>query len=489
MNRFLNSIKFDSSNALFVAAFGVLIVFSFFLGLATDQLILLAIPAVALLAYLCIVDVKKIYWLLIFCIPLSVEVPISTSLATDLPTEPLMVLFLILGLVLLLKEGAKWKASFLIHPLSLLILLHLGWTVATTIASDLFMVSFKFALAKTWYLVAFYFFAGYFIKTKEDFKKFLWVVLIPLTLATVVTIIRHSFFGFSFDKINSVTYPFFRNHVNYAATLVLVLPFVYLGRAWYPKGSTLRLLLGVLTLVFLVAIYLSYTRAAYLSVFIAIASFYIIKYKLVKHALLISAIAIGLVSYQLYEGNSYMHYAPEFEKAVTHTQFDNLVSATAKGEDISTMERVYRWVAGVFIVKSHPWMGVGPGNFYNFYQKYSLNAFATYVSDNPDRSSIHCYFLLMGVEQGIPGMIIFITLVACVLLYSEKLYHRTKDSQLKVFIMALILSFIVICALLLINDMIESVKVGSFFFLIIALIVNISIKVSQNSRSTYLNNS
>ncbi|NNE28290.1 MAG: O-antigen ligase family protein [Saprospiraceae bacterium] len=469
--------KFDQINPQqwIVWAFAGVVLLSVFGALATDQYALFGLPVVFLLLFVSVVDIKKIYWLLLFCIPLSVEVPISSSLATDLPTEPLMVLFLIVGLIFLITHVHKLGKGFLLHPLTLILLLHIGWTFACTIVSDLFVVSLKYSLAKLWYLVSFFFLARFFLKAEKDWKTFLWIILIPLSLATLITVVRHSFFGFSFDKANSVTWPFFRNHVTYAATLVLFLPFAVLGRQWYPKGHILRKVLWLLVGVLLVGIFFSYTRAAYISIFIAVGAYFVIRFKLTRLAVILSIGVASVMGLKMVQDNAYMHYAPEFKKTVTHYEFDNLVAATAKGEDISTMERVYRWVAGVFVIKAHPWMGVGPGNFYNFYQRYSLNAFSTYVSDNPDRSGIHNYYLLMGVEQGIPGMIFFLILIVGVLDYGERIYHQSSSRAVKNFVMAILLCFIIILALLLINDMIETDKVGSFFFLCIALLVNIDL--------------
>ena len=70
-------------------------------------------------------------------------------------------------------------------------------------------------------------------------------------------------------------------------------------------------------------------------------------------------------------------------------------------EDISTMERVYRWVAGVEMVKDKPIFGFGPGTFYSAYKAYTLSSFQTYVSDNVDHSTVHNYFLLTFIEQGL----------------------------------------------------------------------------------------
>jgi O-antigen ligase len=100
-----------------------------------------------------------------------------------------------------------------------------------------------------------------------------------------------------------------------------------------------------------------------------------------------------------------MDFAPNFERTITHTEFDNLIEATYKLEDISSMERVYRWMAGIEMIKDRFWFGFGPGTFYSNYKAYSISRFQTYVSDNPDQSGIHNYFLMTWVEQGFIGFI------------------------------------------------------------------------------------
>jgi O-antigen ligase len=56
------------------------------------------------------------------------------------------------------------------------------------------------------------------------------------------------------------------------------------------------------------------------------------------------------------------------------------------------------------------WLGHGPGNFYPTYKKYTVTEFSTYLSDNDEKSTVHNYFLLLLVEQGIIGLAIFLAL-------------------------------------------------------------------------------
>jgi O-antigen ligase len=139
------------------------------------------------------------------------------------------------------------------------------------------------------------------------------------------------------------------------------------------------------------------------------------------------------------------------------------------------MERVYRWVAAFQMINDRPFFGFGPGNFYNFYKDYTVTSFRTYVSDNPERSGVHNYYLMTLVEQGYFGLIIFIGLVFFVLLYGEQVYHQTQSAERKRIVMTALLTILVILGLQLINDLLETDKIGPFFFFSLAMLVNADI--------------
>jgi O-antigen ligase len=124
----------------------------------------------------------------------------------------------------------------------------------------------------------------------------------------------------------------------------------------------------------------------------------------------------------------------------------------------------------------HPISGVGPGNFYFFYKQFTLNRFATYVSNNPEKSGIHNYYLMTLVEQGLPGLLIFLAMMLYTLILGERVYHESGNNiNRKALVMGLMLMLTVIDAFLLMNDMIETDKVGSFFFFSMAILINLDL--------------
>ena len=354
-------------------------------------------------------------------------------------------------------------------------LLHLSWIFITTLTSEQMSFSLKFFAAKLWYILPFYFLAGKLLLNHKVYKTWLFVTMVGISITVLYVMVRHSAFGFSFDDINWVLGPFYSNHVMYAAILTVFLPYIWESLGFF-KPRTLKwwMIIGTIIL-FLIAIKFSYTRAAYVSVVALIGAYALIRFNVLKYALIMAVfVSIAGVNW-IVKDNKYLDYAPNFERTISNTEFDNLVEATYNLEDISVMERVYRWVAAFRMSAEHPYMGFGPGNFYSYYEPYTLRMFKTYVSDNPEKSGVHCYFLMTTVEQGYPGLVIFVLLMLGIIVTAERGYHLSKDPIIKRRIMANVLAFLAICSLLIVNDVVETDKIGSFFFLSAAVIVRLYI--------------
>jgi O-antigen ligase len=417
-------------------------------------------------------DYRKLYYLLFILLPFTIEFYFDgIGIGTDLPSEPIMII--LTGLTLYTWIGRRFALdiNYVKNPIMILLTIHVLWIFVTTLHSTYFVISLKLLLAKLWYIVPFMILPLLFAAHRDDMIRAYRLLYKFVFISMSIVLVRHAIEGFSFASSYDVVRPFYRNHVAYASILVICLPFVW---AFFRVNILLKKPTKWLTLIFvgfIVAIYFSYTRAAILSMFIAWGAYYIIKYRFVKPTLAItSMIALVGILYLSFD-NKYMDFAPNFEKTITHTEFDNLVEATYNLEDISTMERVYRWMAGVEMIKDKFWMGFGPGTFYNNYQLFSISRFQTYVSDNPEKSGIHNYYLMTWVEQGLIGFLIFIILCFAILLEGERLYHLCHNKEDQYYIMAATLGFIIIFAMCLINDLIETDKVGPFFFLNIAILL------------------
>jgi len=472
----------SANSTIVYLLFGSAILLATALNGIYQSLLFFIIPAACLFVFWIINDLKVLFILMVAALPFTVEVDLPNGLGLDLPTELFMMVLTGLGILLMFFNARKISATYFLHPISVLIILQISWVTFTTLISTYPTISLKYLLAKTWYIVPFFCLPFYFLRQKAEVLIFIKYFLFCLAIACGYVWFNHSQTGFSFQEINRSGYPIFRNHVNYACIVLVTTPFYVLYTNNYSgKWKWALFLLGGFLVM---SIFFSYTRAAMIALLVGILSVYIIKWKLVKLALIITAISSVFAAQALLKNNEFILHAPDYNKTITHQKFDDLIDATAKGEDISTMERAYRWVAGYYMIQDKPIAGFGPGTFYSNYKSYAISLFRTYVSGNPERSTIHNYYFLVLVEQGIIGFLIFIGLILYVLVRGQFLYHQLDGFDKQLLLTAMI-CFIMILTVNLINDLLESLKVGAFFCLSLSFIMAADLKYRLNKNREF----
>lgn len=451
--------------------FPVLIVISSLICIIAHDLIWMMIPFAILFIWLSIGKVHWIYFLLIASIPFSTEVDIPGGLSTDFPDEILMWWLCGIGSIYLLMNRVALRRLFY-HPLTWMLFFHWLWILLCCLGSQDILVSIKFWLSKSWYLFIFYVLAYTLLKSERRFLIFTWISAIAASITVIFIESRHGMNGFAFNMINTVVRPFYRNHVNYACLQVCLLPYVWALWNNYQHRPLIKNIILGLAGIMILGIALSYTRAAYVALFSLAVIYPILKFKLVNKVALFIVIGSIFSMIYLYQHNRFLELAPDYNQAISHTDFSSLLAATPKGKDISTMERLHRWVAGTRMIGDKYIIGFGPNQFYNYYKPYTLNQFATYVSNNPDRSTIHNYFLMTAVEQGIPGLLIFLGIILVYFKQAQQSFV-TMVSKYRPWMIASIWSLSSILVILCFNDMIETDKVGSYFFINLAILVNV----------------
>ena len=120
------------------------------------------------------------------------------------------------------------------------------------------MISFKYLLAKIWFVIPFYVLPFYVFRDQVQFDQFLKVIVWATVIAGSYVFVNHGLDGLTFDSRTNAGKPIFRNHVNYACLLLMVIPTAYyLFRRKH--GNRYLLIIPVL----LLFIYFTYARIAY----------------------------------------------------------------------------------------------------------------------------------------------------------------------------------------------------------------------------------
>ena len=430
----------------------------------------LLLPVGALGLFLLLQHPAALFYVLLFSIPWSVEYNFPSGLGTDLPDEPLMLLTSLATVAMLLFYRKQLTIQKL-HALVFVLLVQIAWLVMTVVLSTHFILSAKYLLAKSWYLLAFFVAPLLLWQEEKILKRSLVILFGSMLLVVVVTMVRHATMGFTFSSINDALAPFFRNHVNYSALLVFMLPLqvLFLKQA---KSKWLRSMLLLLFLVTLPALYFSFARGAWLALITGAGAYWLLKKRwLLKSFVLVIFLLIAVV-FWLRHNNRYIEFAHDYQTTIFHENFGEHITATYQLKDMSTAERFYRWIAGVRMVEDSWQTGFGPSTFYRHYKGYTVPAFKTWVSRNEEQSTVHNYFLLLLIEQGAVGLILFLLLLGMLFWYAQKIYHRTADVVWKGGVATIAAILVMQCTLNFLSDLIETDKVGSVFFLCIAALIS-----------------
>lgn len=449
----------------------------------TEQYLLTAIPFAIILFYLGWQNRNLVFLLLLFTLPLSFEYSFSSSLGTDFPDEMLMLF--VSGLFIaywVCSPGAISKET-LRHPLLFLLLASVGWMIVSVLFSTHPVISVKFLLAKCWYIGAFVLAPMIIFREKKFIRISAATIAGAMFLITVMVMIRHFGDGFRFANINDAVTPFFRNHVNYSAMLVCLIPvMVAFFNDTKKKGQKFFLLVAIL--VCLAALFFSYARGAWAALIAGLLAFWLIKRKMLFYSYVIGVFIILTALFWLKSNDRYLKYTNDYNNTIFHTNFTEHLIATYKLKDVSTAERFYRWIAGVRMIKDKPLTGYGPNTFYYNYKGYAVPVFKTWVSNNNDRSTVHNYFLLTVIEQGIPGLLLLLVLFGAMLYYAQYLYRRIKDPFYKTTALTtgVIITMIIVVNLL--SDLIETDKIGSLFFLCLATLIVTDVNTRRKLNSS-----
>lgn len=447
-------------------------IFTVCVGVAavTEAYFVAIIPFGLLLFYISWQWPNFAFWLLVASLPFSIEYSFSDTLGTDLPDEFLMIFVTGLFVFKVCYNPSVLSKEVIRHVLVILLGLTMIWAVLSSLFSSQPLLSLKFLLAKCWYIGAFVGTGLIVFRDKQTIRTLALVFVSAMLLVTMITMGRHSAYNFSFAFINDALQPFFRNHVNYSSMLVCVVPILYACRNLEHRKRWKQLIAVSLVLV-LVALFLSYARGAWLALFTGAIAWWLIRKRWLVTVWLTCIIVVGALLFWLRTDDRYLQYAHDYRTTVFHKDFSEHMLATYQFKDVSTAERFYRWIAGVRMVDENPLTGFGPNTFYSNYRPYTVPIFKTWVSSNEEHSTVHNYFLLLAIEQGIPGLVFFLLLAGTALWYAERIYHSTKDMFYKNAAAAVGVILTMIMTVNFLSDLVETDKIGSLFFLALSLLV------------------
>ncbi|MCB2342084.1 O-antigen ligase family protein [Clostridium estertheticum] len=306
--------------------------------------------------------------------------------------------------------------------LSICILILLGIMLLSTLYALEKTLALKESARFLAYLFIF-FVIKYEFNTKKLVKNLLKCYIFTAGLLSIFGIIQH-FTTIGLDKKFVEHYPGYTvvriattmfNPNAYAAFLILIIfPVVML--TIYEKNKKNKGMYGIISVLLFVNIIMTYSRNAQVGVCIgAVVLCVIYSYKLI-----IAFGGIGILTL-------FMPSVLDRVQALTN--------------DSQNESRIKLWKTAIMMIKDHPILGVGNGNYISRYNEYvskykglSYNAYKRYPAHNS--------YLKVESELGIVGIVSFLAVLVTSLIRVKKLFTITNDKFIKAFYMGAFASMI-----------------------------------------------
>lgn len=447
------------------------------IGVAYHQYWVWAIPPALIVVYLAIFKLDLLLLAVYFLVPISI-VSDNTDMGISfaLPSEPMLFGIMLFFFFKLLIEGHFDKAV-LNHPIVMAVIAYFAWMGITSITSSMPLVSLKFMLSHLWGMVTYVLLGSQLFKKYNHLHNTLWLFIAGFTLVIAYTLIRHAGRGFSLADSSKVLTPFMWNHGIYGAVLTFIIPYLGLYAFRGKKfgiDNNLIPIAGILTVLWLIALFFSYTRAAWLGLFAAMGFTIILYFRVSFYKLIALAVMVG--------GLSWLIQDVVLKKLETNNKTSNkelgshVKSIGNVKTDVSNLERVNRWSSGFRMLKERPILGWGPGTYMFQYAPFQNPWEKTPISTNfGEVGSIHSEFFGPLVEMGIIGFLLFIIMNMAAIATGMQLYYHGKTDYVRYLALAIMLGLITYLVHGLVNNFLDWDKASLVFWSSFGMLTSLSV--------------
>lgn len=451
------------------------------LAIANEFFLIPLLSFAAILIYLLIYRVDILMYLLAFSTPFSVLLENDKiQIGVSLPAEIIMISITLLFICRICYDLTFHK-KLLKHPVTIAVFAYLTWMLITCISSEYPLVSFKFLAAKIWFIVSSYFMVIQLMQ--KDIHK--WITFfncyaVALATVVIITTIKHAMTGFGDRIAHWIMSPFYNDHTAYGAILAFFIPITF-GMVFLPKiGKAKRTLYILLTIIFIVGLYLSYSRAAWLSLIGAIAIWSVLKLR-IKFSWFIVGIALI--------GTFFFCFADDILYRMSRNSQDSsgnlaeqLQSISNISTDASNVERLNRWQAAFRMIEARPIVGWGPGTYQFAYAPFQDSRYKTIITTNlGDGGNAHSEYIGPCAETGFVGLATVLALMIFVLYYGITTYTRSKSKTVRVISLSATLALITYYIHGTMNNFLDTDKLSLPFWGAFAIIVVLNCYYTQYS--------
>ncbi|MBL7933596.1 MAG: O-antigen ligase family protein [Bacteroidia bacterium] len=441
------------------------------------------LPVILFIVYTAVFHLEKLVFFLAFATPLAIslkEMGLSEGPDLSIPTEPVMAGIMLMYILNHISKGVLSK-KILYHPISIIIIIQLLWMFITVLTSTLPVVSVKYFVSRLWFVFSCYIIVPHLFTDKKNIVRFVFAYCFAMAIVVCYTTIIHASYNFNDKASDWVVSPFYNDHTAYGAALAMFIPVMV--SFWFSKSVSpyFKIVSAVLFCLFMMAVILSFARAAWLSLAVAISIYATILLRIKFRTLLITFLVGGGV---------FLLFQTEILMILGRNDTDakggfgnNLESISNISTDASNLERLNRWSCALRMWYDKPAFGWGPGTYMFQYAPYQRSHELTIISTNfGTNGNAHSEYLGPLAEQGLPGIIIVLVL----LLYSTSLGYRLaytlEEKEDRIICMGLFLGLMTYFVHGFFNNFLDTDKLSLPFWAFLAGLVTMDLYYRKKSK-------
>ena len=455
------------------------------------------VPLALLVAWLFYVRLETGLLLMALLTPFAINVALMPGMELSMPVEPMMILFSFFFLFRVLVAH-NYDLRILRHPVTLLLLASLVWWIVTSCTSRLPWVSFKYFIARLWFVIPFFFAAMQIFRNRERIAQFFWAYAIGLGVVILIATSKTLGNFSDLQTLHRVMRPFYNDHTAYGCAIALLLPVaVYFvltpvgtQRAVSADGqrkttatadAARRVPPVVLIALLCVGLFFSYCRAAWISIVAALGIYVLIRIGMkVKWMVLLFGLGVGM--FFVYQSDVLYKLGKNHQDS-SYTLADQVKSISNISTDASNVERLNRWASAMRLWKESPVFGVGPGTYQFLYGSYQKSYQLSTISTNAgDLGNAHSEYIGPMTEQGLPGVLLVVALFLTTFATGVRVYRTAKDPAVGRMALAFTLSLFTYYVHGVFNNFLDTDKLSVPFWTFTAAVVALDLYSEKNDK-------
>ena len=350
----------------------------------------------------------------------------------------------------------------------------LAWMLITSCTSRLPWVSFKYLIARLWFVLPFFFAAAQIFRNRTRIRQFFWAYAIGLGVVVLIATSKTVGNFSDLQTLHHVMRPFYNDHTAYGCAIAIMLPACFHFVFAHEHKGWQRVLSLLLFALLCIGLFFSYCRAAWISVVAAVGVYVLIRLGM-KVKWMVVLFGLGVGAFFVYQSDVIYRLGKNHQDS-SYDLAGQIKSISNISTDASNIERLNRWASAMRLWKESPVVGIGPGTYqfvYGSYQKsYQLSTISTNAGD---LGNAHSEYIGPMTEQGLPGVLLVAALFLTTFATGVRVFRTARDPAVGRMALAFTLSLLTYYVHGVFNNFLDTDKLSVPFWAFTAAVVALDI--------------